>query len=463
MAEETHGQEAVQSKSESVNGPRGPYYFLSLEVENVRCFKDSQKLILADAQGRPKRWTVLLGDNGVGKTTLLQVLASFQSKLVTTRIGRQQTRDVFLPRLFAESAGFRVRFLRGGAPRMGCKTEICYGAKLTDTDHIPKRLRLDVTIETLGAPGAANCGGDFPREAGAFVCYGYGAGRRMSAGALVDSRSEDTCKTLFDEGEPLLNAEEWLLQADYAAIKSPAGVGGRRRDQIKEILTQMLPDVEDLRIRAGDNSLKSPVVEAKTPYGWVSLRNLSSGYRSLIAWIVDLASRLFDAYPESPNPLAEPAVVLVDQIDLFLHPKWQLKLIGYLVDLFPNAQFIATAHSPLIVQAAEDTNIVVLRREGDHVLIENDPARVRGWRIDQVLTSDLFGLSSTRDARTEALLVERRTLLAKPALSAGEEGRLRQLDEEVAKIPFVESPQDVQAMELIRSAAEKLRRPAEVK
>jgi hypothetical protein len=346
---------------------------------------------------------------------------------------------------------------------MTCKSDICYGAKLTETNCVAKTLRVWVEAETRGAADAATCGGAVPIEAGPFVCYGYGAGRRMSAAALADSRSEDTCKTLFEEGEPLLNAEEWLLQADYAAVKSPSAVGEKRRDQIKQILTQVLPDVEELRIRAGDDSLKSPAVEARTPYGWVSLRNLSSGYRSLIAWIVDLASRLFDAYPGSPNPLAEPAVVLVDQIDLFLHPKWQLKLIGHLVSLFPNAQFIATAHSPLIVQAAEDTNIVVLRREEDHVLIDNDPARVRGWRIDQVLTSDIFGLSSTRDAKTEALLEERRTLLSKPALSAGEAERLGRLDEEVARIPFVESPQDVEAMELIRTAAERLRRAAEVK
>jgi energy-coupling factor transporter ATP-binding protein EcfA2 len=463
MAAERHGQESVKSQSEPINGPRSPYYFLSLEVENVRCFKDAQKLNLADSQGRPKRWTVLLGDNGVGKTTLLQVLASFQSKQVTTHTSRKQTEAVFLPRVFAESADFRPKFLRGDATLMRCKSEISYGAKITDASHFAKRLRFEVEVKTRGADDAAICGGDFPSEAGPFVCYGYGAGRRMSPGALAESRSEDACKTLFEEGEPLLNAEEWLLQADYAAAKSRSGVGEKRRDQIKQILTQVLPDVEELRIRAGDDFLKSPAVEARTPYGWVSLRNLSSGYRSLIAWIVDLASRLFDAYPGSPNPLAEPAVVLVDQIDLFLHPKWQLKLIGHLVSLFPNAQFIATAHSPLIVQAAEDTNIVVLRREGDHVLIDNDPERVRGWRIDQVLTSDIFGLSTTRDAQTEALLKERRTLLSKPELSASERERLSQLDEKVGRIPFVESPQDVEAMELIRKAAEKLRRPAEVK
>jgi hypothetical protein len=170
---------------------------------------------------------------------------------------------------------------------------------------------------------------------------------------------------------------------------------------------------------------------------------------------------MFDAYPTSTNPLSEPAVVLVDQIDLFLHPKWQMKLVSYLANLFPNTQFITTAHSPLVVQAGEDTNIVVLRREDDHVIIDNDPARVRGWRIDQVLTSDIFGLTTTRDPKTEQLLAERRSLLAKPTLSDSDQRRLQQLDQEVARIPFVESPDDAKAMEILRRAADKLTRGVE--
>jgi hypothetical protein len=400
---------------------------------------------------------VLLGDNGLGKTTLLQVLASFQSG---RRGSPLRGEPISFPRLFEARLQSEVRFLRAEAKEMTCKAALCHGAKLAGNDRAGWGLKLEVTLPT---GGYAFSGGFFGAEGGAFVCYGYGASRRMSARALAESRTEDTCKTLFDEAEPLMNAEEWLLQADYAALSSDSDPAKRQRDQIKDILTRVLPDVTELRIRAGEGSLKTPAVEARTPFGWVPLRNLSSGYRSLIAWIVDLAARLFEAYPDSPNPLAEPAVVLVDQIDLFLHPKWQLKLINHLVGLFPNAQFIASAHSPLIVQAAEDTNIVVLRREGDHVVIDRDPGRVRGWRVDQVLTSDLFGLSTTRDERTEALLKERRSLLSKSALTPSEDERLKELDEQVAALPFVESPQDVEAMELIRKAAEKLRHTAEVK
>src|SRR5206468_2266596 len=138
------------------------------------------------------------------------------------------------------------------------------------------------------------------------------------------------------------------------------------------------------------------------------------GYRTLIAWMVDFASRLVERYPDSANPLAAPAVALVDEIDLHLHPLWQRQLMRYLTECFSNTQFIVTAHSPLIVQAAaEDANIALLRREDDHVVIDNDVERIRGWRIDQLLTSDLFGLPSARPPQFDALLERHKELMTK--------------------------------------------------
>ena len=69
-------KEVVETKSMS---PNTPVYFLDLTVENVRCFGERQTLDLSDGQGKPARWTIMLGDNGTGKTTLLQCLVGFQS------------------------------------------------------------------------------------------------------------------------------------------------------------------------------------------------------------------------------------------------------------------------------------------------------------------------------------------------------------------------------------------------
>ncbi len=161
---------------------------------------------------------------------------------------------------------------------------------------------------------------------------------------------------------------------------------------------------------------------------------------------------MVERYPNSPDPLAEPAVVLVDEIDLHLHPLWQRKLMSFLTDRFPNTQFIATAHSPLVAQAAADANLAVLRREGDHVVIDNDVDNIRGWRIDQILTSDLFGLETARPPQIESLLKERKELLTKPKLSAADQRRLAEIDVQLGELPAGESAQEVKEREEIRKS-----------
>ena len=89
-------------------------------------------------------------------------------------------------------------------------------------------------------------------------------------------------------------------------------------------------------------------VQAKTPYGFVPLRQLSLGYQTTTAWILISRREMFVRYPDSKRPLEENAVVLVDEIDLHLHPRWQRKLFRQLETHFPNVQFVVTAHGPLV-------------------------------------------------------------------------------------------------------------------
>ena len=79
------------------------------------------------------------------------------------------------------------------------------------------------------------------------------------------------------------------------------------------------------------------------PTGEIELSELSLGYKTMFAWSIDLALRLYQANPKSENPLEEPCVVLIDEIDLHLHPRWQRQLKDFLTKHFPKAQFICTA------------------------------------------------------------------------------------------------------------------------
>jgi len=221
-------------------------------------------------------------------------------------------------------------------------------------------------------------------------------------------------------------------------------------EKVKNLLVQLLPEVSDIRIPAKGNEI--PVPEAKTPFGWVPVRSLSTGYRSVLAWVIDFASRMLDRYPRAKNPFVQPAVVLVDQIDLFLHPKWQRDMMERLTRIFSKTQFIVTAHSPLIVQAVPDANLVLLRRQGSEVHIINQPEDIRGWRTDQLLASDLFEHQPTRDEKTERSMEERLRLLEKSELNAREERRLKELNRQLADIPYGETPEEAEMRAFARRA-----------
>lgn len=426
-----------------------PAYFLSLTVENVRCFGPKQTLDLSDGRGRPAQWTIILGNNGVGKTTLLQssvaMTPSFEGGF------GDGSRYALTPFLVWESF---LRY-RGGRESLSISATFMTSTKLTEKNG--------------GAAAESSLTGNMrlwstslqpSDELGKFPCFGYGASRRMGETSLSEKGEDDPFASLFFEDVALINAEEWLLQADYAARAASDATTRRlarkRRDDIKEVLIRLLPDVEDIRFGELTEAKLKPRVEVKTPYGWVSIKDLSLGYKTLVAWMVDFASRMFDRYPESADPLAEPAVVLVDEIDLHLHPKWQRELVGFLSELFPNTQFVATTHSPLVVQAATRANLVVLRREGDHVVIDNEVASVEGWRVDQILTGEPFGLESARPPQYDQLLSKRRELLSKSRLTAKDRSRLREIEDEVGELPAGETPAEMKALDIIARAAARL-------
>lgn len=468
-----------------------PAYFLSLEIENVLCFKGKHELNLSD-NDCPAQWTVILGNNGVGKTTLLKCLAGME--IIPTRQDSDSPYRAYpLITLLGVSKDFKdwreelkvmqkmisqvntkficnanlvsLKALKGDilnhpeirtihvevdmqsyAPSIGLAVNAAKAMEIIhNSGESPKEIFLQLPVESLG--GA--------------ICYGYGATRRMANTSWSDKNSSDHSVTLFFDNAALLNAEEWLLQTDYA-VKSASGKTRsslkEKFDQIVEILKRILPDIKDIRITTVDENNLHPTAEFLTPYGWVRLSSLGLGYRTTIAWIVDLAIKLFKRYPDSKDPLAEPAIVLVDEIDLHMHPKWQRDIMQFLTDRFPNTQFIVTAHSPLVVQAAQDANIVLLRREGDRVVIDNNPEIIDNWRVDQVLTS-VFEMPSARPAKIEPLLQRRKELLTKAKLTASDRAELKELEAQIGTLPTAETSEDIKAMDIIRRAAKLLDKP----
>jgi hypothetical protein len=221
-----------------------------------------------------------------------------------------------------------------------------------------------------------------------FIIVGYGTNRK-SSNKLNFTPKNNFTNNLYDNNSELINAEEWLIQTDYASEKNIAKAT-ERLENIKKVLIDILPDVKDFFFATNENF--EPQIEVQTDYGWIKINDLGYGYQSLLAWVIDLAKKMFDRYPNSENPLHEPAIVLVDEIDLHLHPEWQRKIISYLSANFPNTQFIVTSHSPLVVQSADEVNVVLLKKVGDKVVIEQpEIENFQGWKIEEILR-DLMDL-----------------------------------------------------------------------
>jgi predicted ATP-binding protein involved in virulence len=425
------------------------HYFLQLSVENLRCFGKRQTIRFSDENGNPFHWTIIMGDNGVGKTSLLKSIVSLAPS-PKNMFGSYQDIRLYPGIMDWHDQWNPQRHLGDKPTRMSAEIISAHGL-----NKLIKGNAQTLTIEKghkkfndMKVSDEAYAG------LGDFLCFAYGASRKMGKVNLSGGKYSTASISLFDDDAPLINVEEFFLQADYDAKTAKSKKSISEREHIKKLLVDILPEVDDIRISKEKDRSRS--VEMRTKFGWVRIGEMSLGYKSLIAWVVDFASRMFYYHRTKPDPFAQPAVVLIDEIDLHLHPKWQRKILTYLSKKFPNTQFIASAHSPLIVQAALDANLVLLKRSGDQVVINNNPEIIKNWRIDQILTSDLFGLSSARSESTEKLLNTRRKLLVKKKLTASDKKKISSLEEQMGYMPVAETPEYIKAMQLIEKASSKL-------
>lgn len=445
-----------------------PIYFTSLELENVRCFGGSQRLDLTDENGNPARWTLILGDNNVGKTTLLQCLAWMRPEPQRDKEDEDQPEAEFkilAPALPSEENEIVESLIRVG-PSTSLDLNVCLrqGQRFESTE-LGREIKMGIRVfnengklertETIQYTKISDIG-----EFQELHLFAYGANRQVVSENLANSELEDpVSSSRLSQVTELYDAEEILLKLDHAALKDESGNAAITLRRFKSILAAVLPgrfgpdQIEIFAPKVSATSAGLTGVHVHTFSGLVPIGKLSLGYQTMIAWTVDLAWRLLQVYPESENPLAEPAVVMVDEIDLHLHPKWQRIIIERLTNLFPATQFIATAHSPLIVQAAAAANLTVLQQEEDHITITKDPVSIRGWRVDQILTSEYFGVQSARDEKVEALINERYSLLDRLKRTPLEEERLKQIDAELEQLPTATTPEDQEAMDIIRRAA----------
>lgn len=435
--------------------------------------------------GRPVQWSLLIGENGAGKTTLLECLAwmwpapevtdapassprggeivpftdgqlysslrDAENEVLETLPGEESTEVKLAAKFEFGSEGFGHDTNRQGnaSPpfQFGTGVRLEYDVR----GHLSKYEPTDI-VEI----------GNLPRAYHHPLIVSYGANRSLGDRNLVGFEESDPLDhDRLSKTTELCDIEELLMSLDYAARDEDSAVETRALELLIDAIRRILPQEPPIEIEIHPPDIldrgRRGGVYARTFTGLVRMPSLSLGYRTTASWVIDFAWRLLNRYPNSQNPLSEPAVVLLDEIDLHLHPRWQLLIMKELSSLFPATQFIATSHSPLIVQVAEEAKLILLEKQDEDVRIESDPDVPRTLRVDQILTSLLFGVPSTRSPSVQDLLDKRAELLNKANRTPEEEDLLQDIRQRIAELPVAHDYSDQVALDLIRRFADRLK------
>jgi uncharacterized protein (TIGR02646 family) len=365
---------------------------------SIRNFKGISELDLTF--GKPPGWKVLLGENGTGKSSVLQALALALAGSYEAHRHLMINPDKILRRA------------RGRLPRPKDGFVL---VTLSTGDEIEIRFSNAVSTFEQG-----------PRGAETFL-RAYGPTRNLPVTRAPASwKSVDAMVriiNLFDTNSPLCSAERWL-----AGLKPPARFEAAGRT-LKALLR--LDRLDNFRLESRYNPFtrkRARCVVVDVGNATVSLDELSDGYQSMIALAVDIMAGL----PKTSTDFqSDTGIVLIDELGNHLHPRWRMEVVSSLKRAFPGLQFIATTHEPLCLRGLEQGQIVVMRREDRTLHVETDLPSPAQMRVDQLLTSRFFGLYSTIDPDTEQKFTRYYALLAKDHRTDAEESERRTLSLEL--------------------------------
>ncbi|QNE77196.1 AAA family ATPase [Streptomyces finlayi] len=401
-------------------------YVSRVHVENIKSFSGPRvvDLTLTRPDGSHAGWTVLAGRNGAGKTTLLRALALSLSGPVAAR-GLVQSFDNWVTRgadsgtaeaevvrdavfdRFTASGRTQNRFwtgMRWTSPGDGVGGQRTVQPALEEVRYKPR------AKSAQRGPWADNPVGWF--------CAAYGPFRRMAGGSgevqrlMLASGPVARQASLFHEDASLAEGVGWLREQHLRALEGREGAAELKAAALSVLGDELLPDgyrVEDV------DSEGLWVTRDGHRY---PLREMSDGFRTVAALVVDLLKQIHDAFGDEafggrgggPSPLQVPGVVIIDEIDAHLHVTWQRRIGPWLTTHFPNIQFIVTTHSPYICQAADPGGLIRLpgvdEDAAPDVVPEDLYERVVYGSGDDAVLSDLFGLDTPYSERAEHVRAE---------------------------------------------------------
>jgi hypothetical protein len=358
-------------------------YVRHLRVRNVKLLRDVA-LDFVGGDGRPRMWTVFVGENRLCKTTLLQTIAAAASgadrgtQLVTDVVAswpdlrNAVPLDIEAEFGFSETRHGRRRYPGHVLAPPGVVPRLSSTLRLEPDKRVFQgSSRYTGGYITSTAPGVDPLVAARVQALPDWFVAGYGPSRLLPGAGKAARQSDptlDRLRPLFGEsligtgfvellGEDLGRAFAKVLQAvfvtggllPHVTALELRGRGGIRsaRDLVEAQRFEMdLRDVHGKPIRV--------------PATW-----LSQGYQSIIAWLADLVGQILLEAGEPVEAKDMEGTVLVDEIDLHLHPTWQVRLIPALKQVFPRLQFIATTHSPMVLPGLVAEEIILLSQDAE--------------------------------------------------------------------------------------------------
>ena len=329
------------------------------------------------------QWTILLGDNGTGKSSVLWA------------IGMGLLDRDLVHAILPSIASPLIQFGRNECSVHVTESSTTYHV------HLAAEQGRESIVESSGSPD--------------FMIFGYGTSRGSAFGGpqrAVDlDRPLNAINTLYGIPTNLIHAETWIEGLERNALKAGEATESEQLFQnVCDVLKSVLPGIDEIVLDEERIRFIGPSV------GDCTIDALSDGYATTLGWIVDMMARwiheqqrLERAIPADFN-LHMTGLVLIDELDLHLHPRWQMRIIDDVRRSFPKMSFVATTHNPLTLLGTKPGEIYVLDSSGDG-LIARQVDLPPGIRADQILTGIWFGLSSTLDIETQHMLDEHRGML----------------------------------------------------
>jgi energy-coupling factor transporter ATP-binding protein EcfA2 len=410
-------------------------YVKSVKLENLKGFP-ALYFNLERPDGSYSGWTVFLGGNASGKSTLLKCIAlallgpTNATRLLGAPVGwirdRAKRTEISVQLERAKDSDTFVK-RRGGPPESieaalriffpDAETESSGGSAPADAPaSLPALRAVERRVKDTRIRDAET--GPWNQNARGWFCCGYGPMRRLSGHstesiriAAGDNRLARFV-TLFREDAALSESERWLTTNHSRLLEAKA----EKRDDASE-LTKLLDGVHSL---INDDLLPHGMVISRVTVDHVyvkdgrsielPMRDISDGCRSIYATVLDLVHSMAEAYgadnlfATSENGrviINHPGVVLIDEIEAHLHPAWQRDIPQWLKVHFPRVQFLVGTHSPLVAQAVDPGGAFLLPSPTDRAreprrLDDNEVEKLRLGQALKTLLGTAFGLDNTR-------------------------------------------------------------------